>query len=285
MARADSDLQQIHPSFNHNPSDSPPRNSHLTSGSISGSGFRDKDFLTQARERAMQQSLKFQENRSLLQGEDVEFFFKNLETPEQLTPRSERDLNANSNRDISERKAFSNSEQVSEDKAAMFQNSMHAMGPMATTTPTYDATGVTMTSMSSGLNPVYVPTTRAVLPPMHYMTNGGTQGVSSPNSGMWPMNPADPTYSAANPHASVSPRFAFAPAPSSPISTPTARADSGFSAPLARPTGLNPYHSYMGTPEISSAWNFQMALQQGLRQTGPGMCFPTKHMADVFINT
>ncbi|KAH3709144.1 hypothetical protein DPMN_068605 [Dreissena polymorpha] len=86
---------------------------------------------------------------------------------------------------------------------------------------------------------------------------------------MWQMNNGDPSYSVSNPHASVSPRFAFAPSPSSPISNPTARGDSGFAAPLARSGGINPYQTYMGTPEITSAWNFQMALQQGLRQTGP----------------
>lgn len=231
-----------------------------------------KTDFTKSPGRAMQPGLKFQDNRSLLQGEDVEVFFKNLEGPEvgltnqNTDPDSqttEKSVKVDINSDIN------NSSVGSEDKD-MFQNSMHAM-PMAGSAPTYDTTGGaagSISSMHSGVNPVYVPTTRAVLPPMHYMTNGATQCVSSSNSpAMWPMN-TDTTYSASNPHSSVSPRFAFAPAPSSPISTPTARADS-FATPLARPSGISPYPTYMGTPEITS-WNFQMALQQGLRQTGPG---------------
>ncbi|XP_045181183.2 transcription factor GATA-4-like isoform X2 [Mercenaria mercenaria] len=222
--------------------------------------------------RAMQPGLKFQDNRSLLQGEDVEVFFKNLEGPELGLEKQnidsdgqdiEKGVKVDINSDITSASANS-------DNKDMFQNSMHAM-PMAGSAPTYDTTGAAagaISSMHSGVNPVYVPTTRAVLPPMHYMTNGATQGVPSSNSpAMWPMN-TDTTYSAANPHSSVSPRFAFAPSPSSPISTPTARADSGFATPLARSSGISPYPTYMGTPEITS-WNFQMALQQGLRQTGP----------------
>lgn len=228
----------------------------------------------EAHGRAMQPGLKFQDNRSLLQGEDVEVFFKNLEAPEGTEHQG-----ANSNDELEQTvpEADINSVSVStEEEKTMFQNSMHAVPPMAGSTPTYDTTGTgtgAMTSIHSGVNPVYVPTTRPVLPPMHYMTNGASQGVSTPNSpAMWPMNSTDPSYSVANPHSSVSPRFAFAPSPSSPISTPTARTDSSFTSPLARPSGINPYHTYMGTPEISSAWNFQMALQQGFRQTGPGRC-------------
>lgn len=224
--------------------------------------------FTKSPNRAMQPGLKFQDNRSLLQGEDVESFFKDLEGPESGisnqnkdsdTQENEKSVKVEINSDIS-------NTSVSNEEKGMFQNSMHAM-PMGGTAPTYDTTGA-VASMHSGVNPVYVPTTRAVLPPMHYMTNGASQGVSTSNSpAMWPMN-TDTTYSASNPHSSVSPRFAFAPSPSSPISTPTGRADSSFTTPLARPSGISPYPTYMGTPEITS-WNFQMALQQGLRQTGP----------------
>ncbi|XP_060608116.1 transcription factor GATA-4-like isoform X1 [Ruditapes philippinarum] len=226
--------------------------------------------FTKSPSRAMQPGLNFQDNRSLLQGEDVESFFKDLEEgPEtgiikQNIESEGHDSDTNSKLDTNSDSSASTSSENTE----MFQNSMHAM-PMAGSAPTYDTTGAavgSISSMHSGVNPVYVPTTRAVLPPMHYMTNGAAQGVSSTNS-MWPMN-TDTTYSAANPHSSVSPRFAFAPSPSSPISTPTARADSSFATPLARSSGISPYPTYMGTPEITS-WNFQMALQQGLRQTGP----------------
>lgn len=235
-----------------------------------------KDDLIKGPTRAMQPGLKFQDNRSLLQGEDVEVFFKNLEGPdselvktrvnEQAT-ESEKSVKTDTTSDIT-----SGSDTSSK---AMYQNGLHTM-QMSGSAPTYDTTGAgtgPLTSMPSGVSPVYVPTTRPVLPPMHYMTNGATQGVSTPNSAMWPPMNSDATYSTTNPHSSVSPRFPFAPSPSSPISTPTARVDSGsFAAPLARSSGINPYGTYMATPEISS-WNFQMAIQQGLRQTGPGKFF------------
>ena len=231
-----------------------------------------KPDFTKSPSRAMQPGLKFQDNRSLLQGEDVESFFKDLERPE--TGIEKQDIDSEGQDIENSSKVDTNSDSgasVNSENKDMFQNSMHAM-PMAGSAPTYDTAGAavgSISSMHSGVNPVYVPTTRAVLPPMHYMTNGAAQGVSSTNSAaMWPMN-TDTTYSAANPHSSVSPRFAFAPSPSSPISTPTARADSSFTTPLARSSGISPYPTYMGTPEITS-WNFQMALQQGLRQTGPG---------------
>lgn len=220
--------------------------------------------------RAMQPGLKFQDNRSLLQGDDVEVFFKNLEAPEGT---DQQGFDSKEELDQSVPNAEINTGSISgqEDNVNMFQNSMHAVPQMPGSTPTYDSTGAGAGAMTSGVNPVYVPTTRPVLPPMHYIASGAGQGVSSPNSpAMWPMNSTDPSYSVSNPHSSVSPRFAFAPSPGSPISTPAARADSSFTSPLARPSGINPYHTYMGTPEISSAWNFQMAIQQGFRQTGPG---------------
>ena len=201
--------------------------------------------------RAMPPDLKFQENSSLLQGEDVEVFFKNLEGSE---TESETHIKRESDLDSSSPKE-------------MFQNSMHSMSVQGSV-PTYHDSPGAITSMHSGSNPLYVPTTRAVLPPMHYMTNGSGQGASTPSSpAMWQLQP-ETTYSTTNPHSSVSPRFAFAPAPSSPISTPTGRTDSSFTSPIARSGSLNPY-SYMSTPDLSP-WNFQMALQQGLRQTGPG---------------
>lgn len=221
--------------------------------------------------RAMQPGLKFQDHRSLLQGDDVEVFFKTLEENTEITEPQSLNSEEEVNQEVPENTNINNISCSTKEEEIMFQNSMHTVPPMPGSTPTYDTTGVAGTgAMTSGVNPVYVPTTRPVLPPMHYMTNGASQGVSSPSS-MWPMNTADPSYSAAaaNPHSSVSPRFAFAPSPGSPISTPAARTDSSFTSPLARPSGINPY-SYMGTPEISSAWNFQMALQQGYRQTGPG---------------
>ena len=225
-----------------------------------------------AQSRALPPGLKFQDNRSLLQGEDVEVFFKHLEDP---TTDNNQSSSSDHTSDLGEPTVKTeldpDLDQNIESKN-MFQNSMHAM-PVPGTAPTYhDSPGSgagAITSMHSAtVNPVYVPTTRAVLPPMPYMSNGTAQVVSNPSSpAMWPMN-SDTTYSSANAHSSVSSRFPFAPSPSSPISTPTGRTDSSFAAPIARPPGINPY-SYMPTTDISS-WNFQMALQQGLRQTGPG---------------
>ena len=218
----------------------------------------DINTQTSAPRRAMPPDLKFQENSSLLQGEDVEVFFKTLEGSEI---------------EIGNKHIKRESEIESPSPKEMFQNSMHTMSVQGSA-PTYDSPGA-ITSMHSGSNPLYVPTTRAVLPPMHYMTNGTGQGASTPSSpAMWQLQP-ETTYSTTNPHSSVSPRFAFAPAPSSPISTPTGRTDSSFTSPLARSSGLSPY-SYMGTPDLSP-WNFQVAIQQGLRQTGPGKCLLSLH--------
>lgn len=193
--------------------------------------------------RAMPPDLKFQENSSLLEGEDVEVFFKNLEG-------SKSDEVKHIKREI---------ETDSPTSKEMFQNSMHTMSVQGSA-PTYHDSPGAITSMHSGSNPLYVPTTRAVLPPMHYMTNGTAgQGATTPGSpAMWQLQP-ETTYSSTNAHSSVSPRFGFAPAPSS----PTGRTDSSsFASPLARSSGINPY-SY---PDLSP-W---MAFQQGLRQTGPG---------------
>ena len=193
--------------------------------------------------RAMPPDLKFQENSSLLQGEDVEKFFENLEGsengPQQKYIKREADVL---------------------DSKEMFQNAMHAM-PVQGSAPTYhDAPGA-ITSVHSGSNPLYVPTTRAVLPPVHYLNGTTGQGATTPSSpAMWQLQP-ETSYSStsAHAHSSVSPRFGFAPAPSS----PTGRTDSSsFTTPLARSSGLNPY-SYTDF----SPW---MALQPGLRQTGTG---------------
>ncbi|KAL3891373.1 hypothetical protein ACJMK2_003635 [Sinanodonta woodiana] len=207
--------------------------------------------------RVMQPGLKIQENRSLLQGEDVESFFKNLEEPIR-----------NSSNILAQRETNPNS---SDNKTTMFQSSMHSMTVPPGVTHTYHENPGVMTSMHSGTSPVYVPTTRAVLPPMHYMTNGGTQGATTPNTpSMWSMQP-EVTYSTNNTHPSVSPRFPFASSPNSPISTPTGRTDGSFGTPIPRASGISPYPTYM-SPDLSP-WNFaNMALQQGFRPTtGPEM--------------
>lgn len=194
-----------------------------------------------ASERGM---LNFQESSPLLPSEDVEVFFSHLDRP-----------GVNRSQGTSERDS-SGLESNKHSTLGMFQNSMHTVQASA---PTYHDTGY---SLHPGSNPVYVPTTRVL--PMQYVSNGTGQSASSPNSpAMW----MQPEYTSANTHPSVSPRFAFAPSPSSPISSPTARTDSSFNTPIPRPSGLSPYPAYM-SPELSS-WNYNM-MQQGLRRSGPG---------------
>lgn len=192
--------------------------------------------------------LNFQENSPLLPNEEVETFFNHLDHPSARVHDSERDSHS-SDSDNSKLSPPNN----------MFQSNMHSMSIPSGSYP--DAPGAN-SFMHSGTSPVYVPTTRAVLP-MQYVGNGSGQTVSSPNTpSMWPMQ-SDSTYSAPNTHPSVSPRFAFAPSPNSP---PSARTDSSFNSAL-RPSGISPYPAYM-SPEFS--WNYNMALQQGLRRSGTG---------------
>ncbi|KAK3088472.1 hypothetical protein FSP39_019624 [Pinctada imbricata] len=214
---------------------------------------------------ARQGMLNFQENGPLLPNEEVEVFFNHLERPTDIS------VSASVHSDTD-----SVAESQSKDQqapAVMFQNSMHAMSlPSGGAAPTYHESPGANSFMHPSSSPVYVPTTRAVLP-MQYVSNGSAQAVSTPSGSpaMWPMQP-DSSYS----HPSVSPRFAFAPSPNSPISSPAARTDSSFNTPL-RPSGLSPYTAW--SPELS--WNYNMALQQGLRRSGPdhtkglhGMMYP-----------
>ncbi|KAL5013182.1 hypothetical protein ScPMuIL_007452 [Solemya velum] len=208
--------------------------------------------------RGMQPGLSVQGHQQeagpLLPSEVVETFFSHLERPGPvISVKSEN---------------FGYVDSVLDAKinphSVMFQNSMHAMS-VPPATPTYhDSPG---TNSFVGTSPVYVPTTRAVLP-MQYVNNGAGQAATTPNTpSMWTMQP-EVSYSTNNPHPSVSPRFAFAPSPGSPITTPSARTDSSFSSPIHRPSGLSPYPTYM-SPDLSP-WNFNnVALQQGLRRTGP----------------
>ncbi|XP_041361790.1 transcription factor GATA-4-like [Gigantopelta aegis] len=219
-------------------------------------------------DRGMQPGLglNLQGNGPLLPSEDVEVFFNHLERPG--VPG-----------------AFSHADSVPSNHPAMFQNAMHAMSmqPPAAAAPNYPHENPSNSFIHSGASPVYVPTTRTMIP----MGYGGTgQTVTTPNSpAMWGMQPEGVSYStaAANTHPPVSPRFAFTPSANSPISTPTGRPDSSFSTPLPRPGGLNPYPTYM-SPELSP-WNTfnNMALQQGLRRAGPGE-FPFSDGQDYFAD-
>ncbi|XP_071113436.1 transcription factor GATA-4-like isoform X2 [Haliotis cracherodii] len=202
----------------------------------------------------------------LLPSEDVEVFFNYLDRPAPgTTSVTSHDPNV-----------------VSRQQAAMFQNSMHSMA-MQTSAPPYPHENPPNSYLQSSTSPVYVPTTRAVLPPMGY-SNGTGQVATSPNSpAMWGMQADGMAYSTANTHPQVSPRFAFSPSANSPISTPTGRTDSSFGNPLSRPSGLNPYPTYM-SPELSP-WNTfnNMALQQGFRRVGPGE-FPFADGQDYFAD-
>lgn len=199
--------------------------------------------------------LNFQENSPLLPNEEVETFFNHLDHPVPANRAHDSERDSHSSDSDNSKLSPPNS---------MFQNSMHAMS-IPSAGGYHDAPGAN-SFMHTGTSPVYVPTTRAVLP-MQYVGNGSGQTVSSPNTpSMWSMQ-TDAAYSSPNSHPSVSPRFAFAPSPNSP---PSARTDTSFNTSL-RPSGISPYPAYM-SPEFS--WNYNMALQQGLRRTGPGKsCF------------
>ncbi|XP_033726900.1 transcription factor GATA-4-like isoform X1 [Pecten maximus] len=212
--------------------------------------------------------LNFQENSPLLPCEDVEVFFNHLDRPlpNQHSPSEVRGQGRDSEPHHLTASTPDSNPKLSPD--SMFQNSaMHSMSlPSGATAPTYhESPGANSFMHPAGASPVYVPTTRAVLP-MQYVSNGGGQSVSTPSGSpaMWTM-PPEASYSTSNSHPSVSPRFAFAPSPSSPISSPTARTDTSYNTPLARPSGLSPY-PYM-SPEF--AWNYNMSLQQGLRRSAP----------------
>ncbi|XP_062578254.1 transcription factor GATA-4-like [Saccostrea cucullata] len=201
--------------------------------------------------RREQGMLNFQESSPLLPNEEVEVFFNHLDRPsatENSTTRNAGD---------SESSKLENTQHQSD---TMFQNSMHAMSLPTATAPTYHETAGANSFMHAGSSPVYVPTTRAVLP-MQYASGQPTSNPSG-GSAMW-MQP-DPSYSTPNTHPSVSPRFAFAPSPNSPISSPTVRADQAGFNPSLRPSGISPYSAW--SPELS--WNYNMALQQGLRRPG-----------------
>ena len=139
---------------------------------------------------------------------------------------------------------------------AMYQTALPTMSSLHASPPTYHPDTAAANSFihaAAGGNPVYVPTTRAVLP-MQYVGNGTSQtsGQSAANmNAVWPMQSTDTSaYSSSGTHPAVSPRFSFPPTPSPPINSPTARTDGSFTSPLPRPS---PYPTYM-SPDMSP-WN------------------------------
>ena len=159
------------------------------------------------------------------------------------------------------------------------QQGMSGMGVGGATTAGYHTDpGVTSPFLHAGTSPVYVPTTRSLLPGVGQYPGAASAGVqsagtglgvqnSSPGTvgaggaGMWPGVQTDTAYSTPSSHHS---RFAFPPTPSPSLPSPTQRADSGYGSALARGGALNPYSSYVGG-DLGSAWgSFQQAASMGL---------------------
>ena len=154
--------------------------------------------------------------------------------------------------------------------ATMFQganSTMTAMHPGTGPSAYTDPTGQSFLHPGTGASPVYVPTTRTMLPT--YMSGNGAsspQTSVSPNSAaVWTamQDTAQGSYSTSATHhgATVGPRLSFPPTPSPPgMGSPGSRVGetgvpAGFGSSLAaRPAGLSPYSAYMGTADLS-AWN------------------------------
>ncbi|XP_013388658.1 transcription factor GATA-4 isoform X1 [Lingula anatina] len=135
--------------------------------------------------------------------------------------------------------------------AAMFQSpgTMSAM-----TSPTYHETG----QSPYITNPVYVPTTRAILPGQY----GSPQTPVQAQTGqLWSMQ--DSGYPAA---ATVSHRFSFPPTPSPPINSPGGRQDASY---VPR-NGISPYTPYMSSPDLNP-WNaYNMGNSMQMRRPDDG---------------
>ncbi|KAK7091853.1 transcription factor GATA-4-like isoform X2 [Littorina saxatilis] len=157
------------------------------------------------------------------------------------------------------------------DGKKMYQNSL-ALPPSAPAYNHHD--NAAANAYLSSTSPVYVPSTRAMLP-VQYMST--PQGVTSNGTSLWPTS--SDSYAPQSLHPGVSGSFPFV-SPSNPggqLPSPTGRADpgmgvgvGGFGSPLSRSNGLNPYSPYMTGGDLSP-WNSfnNMAMQQGFRQTGP----------------
>ena len=152
--------------------------------------------------------------------------------------------------------------------STMFQtgnSTMAAMHPGTTPGAYPGSDGQGFLHPGTGAAPVYVPTTRAMLPAYAMPSNGASSPQTSsvsPNSAVWSAmagQDAGNNYSTTSTHhATVSPRFSFPPTPSPPgMGSPGSRAGetpgvpAGFGSTLtARPTGLSPYSAYMGTDQF-----------------------------------
>ncbi|XP_074656755.1 transcription factor GATA-4-like [Tubulanus polymorphus] len=156
----------------------------------------------------------------------------------------------------------------------MFQNAAPTYHEPSSNAPT--------SFLHNATSPVYVPTTRAVIPMGYSAPAAAAAAVqSSSPSQVWPSSIQEAAvYSSAS---SVSQRFPFPPTPSPPMTSTPARADpaNGYGGPLSRG-----YGAYMGPASAAdiSPWNtFNSSMafqQQGLRR-GAGMapCMPPSMMA------
>ncbi|KAL8578891.1 hypothetical protein ACOMHN_001853 [Nucella lapillus] len=161
------------------------------------------------------------------------------------------------------------------DSRMMYQNSL-ALPPSAAA-PSYDNAAANP-YLGSNPSPMFVPTTRAMLP-VQYMTTA-PQGVNANTpSPLWP-SASESAYATPSALHSAGASFPF-PAPSNPgsqLPSPTGgRGDVGMGGvgvggfgSLSRPNALSPYSHYMTSTELSP-WNSfnNMAMQQGFRQIGP----------------
>lgn len=215
----------------------------------------------QARARQMQAGLltsypATNNNSSLLPKEDVDSFFRSLDKPgERFYPAASSDTGAiwsSSATRAPSAESLSNS--LSRD-AAMFQQSVPGMH--GTGSPYHhDPTSNVNTFLHTGTSPVYVPTTRGMLPGVQYVSNGGSQGGATQSTGpVWGMH-AQTEATGYTTASTVPSRFTFPPTPSPSVNSPTGRTvgDNSFGTPLARPGGLSPYSPYVGS-DLTSPWN------------------------------
>lgn len=159
------------------------------------------------------------------------------------------------------------------------RNNVVSFSDVLNATPQHDSTLPEVISLCvsfSGTSPVYVPSTRAMLPVQYMGTPTQNMATPTTSSHLW-TSPNDVTaYTPANTlHSSAAYSF------NSTTSQGSGRNDgaAGFASPLGRHGGMGGYPTYMGA-ELSP-WNTfnNLTLQQGFRvTTGPGKCMQTSNL-------
>ena len=225
------------------------------------------------------------EPSTLLPTEDVEVFFKNLDRPAHSRPsdrppyplphpRAHPLVVPSSSAGVAAIAAAAAAAAAARRPHDMFPNAMTSAmtsagmyaspsGPPPPPTyhphphPLHDAASASFLAASS---PLYVPTTRAVLPPP-----SAAAGVSpyqpAPVPTPWPGDETAPSAYSPMPQQ----RFAFQPAATpSPAGQGGARRDGGYATPLGtRPAGLSPYGPYVSA-ELAAPWNtFSQSMPLG----------------------